>query len=144
MRPVSGVQGVAGDRGRELLGVVAVGAVALAGTAVLATVDPHDPGHYPVCPTLALTGLYCAGCGSLRAVHDLTRLDLASAWDMNPLLVLAAPLLVAAWLVWLWRAWTGRQRRGLAPAWVVWSFFFVVVAYSVVRNVPALAPWLAP
>lgn len=144
MRPVSGAAQVRDLRSRSLVRVVAVGGLALAGTAYLATVNPHEPGHFPVCPTFALTGLYCAGCGALRAVHDLTRLDLLGAWDMNPLLVLAVPVLLGAWFAWLWRAWTGRQRRGLAPAWVVWSLFAVVVAYSVARNVPLLAPWLAP
>jgi len=131
-------------RQRALAQVFAVGGAAVAATAVLAVVNPHEPGRYPVCPTLALTGFYCAGCGALRAVHDLTRFDLAGAWDMNPLLVLALPFLVLAWALWLRRAWTGRPRRNLAPAWVIWVIFAVVVGYSVLRNVPALAPWLAP
>ncbi|NLF04211.1 MAG: DUF2752 domain-containing protein [Actinomycetales bacterium] len=131
-------------RRRELVRVAAVGLGALAAVALVAVVDPHEPGHYPTCPTLALAGVYCAGCGALRAVHSLTRLDLAGAWDMNPLLVLAVPFVVAAWGSWAWRAWSGRPRRAPARAWVVWSLFAVVVGYSVLRNVPALAPWLAP
>ncbi len=133
-----------GRRARALAYVVGVGAAAAGATAYLAAVNPHEPGHYPLCPTLALTGFYCAGCGALRAVHDLTRLDLAGAWGMNPLLVLALPFLVLAWGAWLWRTWTGRPRRNLAPPWVIWVIFAVVVGYSVLRNVPALAPWLAP
>ncbi|MDQ2623820.1 MAG: DUF2752 domain-containing protein [Actinomycetota bacterium] len=132
------------SRAREIALVAGVGIAVLVGATYLSVVDPHEPGHYPTCPTLALTGLYCAGCGALRAVHGLTRLDLAGAWDMNPLVVLAVPVLGAVWFAWARRAWVGRPRRAPAPAWVVWSIFALVVGYSVLRNVPALAPWLAP
>ena len=43
-----------------------------------------SPGHYPTCPFLAITGWYCPGCGSLRAVHDLLHGDLAGAVRPQP------------------------------------------------------------
>lgn len=129
---------------RALAPALAVAGLTLLATGYLAVVDPHEPGHYPTCPTLALTGLFCAGCGALRAVHSLTRLDLAGAWDMNPLLVLAAPVLVATWFAWAGRRWLGRPRRAALRAPLAWGFFALVVGFSVLRNVPALAPWLAP
>ena len=131
-------------RRRAVVPVLAMGAGALLATIYVASVSPYEGGHYPTCPTLALTGWYCAGCGALRAVHDLTHLDLAGAWGMNPFVVLALPVLVVTWVLWLRRAWTGEPRRWIAPAWAVWVLLGVVVGYSVARNVPALAPWLAP
>lgn len=121
-----------------------VAGAAAAAVAVLATVDPHEAGHYPTCPFLWLTGLYCPGCGSLRAVHDLAHLDVVGAWSMNPLLLVVAPFLVGSWFAWVRRTATGRPRRRVAPAWAVWGLLVVVLAYWVARNVPALAPWLAP
>lgn len=131
-------------RRTELVTALALGAIALAGTALVARVDPHEPGHYPVCPLFALTGLYCAACGGLRAVHDLAHGDLAGAWDMNPVLVLAVPVLLVAWLRWVRRAARHeppRPARGTAAPLAV---LVLLVVYSVLRNVPALAPWLAP
>lgn len=131
-------------RRTELVTALALGAIALAGTALVARVDPHEPGHYPVCPLFALTGLYCAACGGLRAVHDLAHGDLAGAWDMNPVLVLAVPVLLVAWLRWVRRAARHeppRLARGTAAPLAV---LVLLVVYSVLRNVPALAPWLAP
>ncbi len=128
--------------GTRLAAAVAAGAVA--GLVVLATVDPHEPGRYPTCPFLALTGLYCPGCGSLRALHDLAHLDLAGAWSMNPALVLVAPVLVAWWVAWVRRAATGRPRRLVLPVWCIWTVLGLVVAYWVARNIPVLGPWLAP
>ena len=54
-------------------------AAAVGGTAVVATVDPSEPGHYPECPFHWITGLYCPGCGTLRAVHALTHGDVLGA-----------------------------------------------------------------
>jgi hypothetical protein len=131
-----------GSRRREVRTPIGVGAGVLAATVLLAVRDPHA-GGYGICPVLALTGMACAGCGGLRAVHDLAVLDVSGAWAMNPLAVVAAPVLVAAWAVWLVRAASGR------PAWhppgrLLVGVLVVVVLFSVLRNVPALVPLLGP
>ena len=117
---------------------------ACAAAIVVAVVDPNEPGHYPTCPVLATTGLFCTGCGTMRAVHALLHADLLGALSMNPLAVLLAPVGVASWLAWTIRAWTGRPRRWLAPPWAVTVTVVVLIVFTVARNVPALAPWLAP
>lgn len=152
-------------RVRAVAGPVAVGALVSCAVLAVAVVDPHRPGSYGVCPLLVLTGLYCAGCGGLRATYDLAHGDLAGAWAMNPGWVLVAPLLVAAWAVWLARRWAGSPpgqdavvgaTAGSAAAeapsvpasparrWLPWLVLGAVLVYSALRNVPALAPWLAP
>ncbi len=132
------------DRFHPLAGPIAVAAAAVFAAAYVYQVDPNTPGHYPTCPSLWLTGWYCPGCGSLRASHDLTHLDLAGAWGMNPALVLVAP-----WLVWRWFAWLAAVRgrpiaRRPAPAWALYGLSALVVAYWVARNIPVLEPFLAP
>lgn len=121
-----------------------VGATTVLAGVVVALHDPHVAGSYGICPVLLLTGLACPGCGGLRAVHDLAHLDLAAAWSMNPLVVTLLPLAVAAWTVWTWRALAGRPRPRPVPAGLLWALLVVVVVFAVARNVPALAPWLAP
>ena len=39
-------------------GPAAVTAAAASAAAVLWSVDPNEPGHYPTCPFLAVSGLY--------------------------------------------------------------------------------------
>ena len=75
------------DRVRRLALPGMVAAAAALGTAYVASVDPNQPGHYPLCPTYALAGIYCPGCGMLRATHDLAHLDVAGAFARNPLSV---------------------------------------------------------
>ncbi|HWJ84074.1 MAG TPA: DUF2752 domain-containing protein [Cellulomonas sp.] len=127
-----------------LVGPAVVALAAGGALVVLAKVDPNAPGHYPTCPFLFLTGLYCPGCGSLRALHDLTHLDVAGAWGMNPLLVLVVPVLLAFWVSWSVRSWRGAPRRRVIPALWINLFLGLVLAFWVARNIPALAPWLAP
>lgn len=115
---------------------IATGVLGLSAATVLHLVDLNQPGHYPTCPFLALTGLYCPGCGSLRALHDLTNLDLAGAWSMNPLTVAAVPYLVAVWMLWLRRELAGRPRRRIAPAWVPAGVGVLIVVFWVPRNIP--------
>jgi hypothetical protein len=122
--------------------LLAVGAVGAIG--VLRVLSPYVAGTYPACPTYAFTGMYCPGCGALRALHDLGHLDVVAAWGMNPLAVLAVPLIAALWLGWLRRRVTGRPRTWLAPPWVLKGLLILVVLFTVGRNIPALAPWLAP
>jgi hypothetical protein len=122
--------------------VVAGGAAVAALGLVL--VDPHRPGSWGVCPLYALTGVYCAGCGGLRATHDLLVGDLAGAWAMNPLWVLLVPVLLGLWLRWLVRTLRSGRRAAAPPAWVALAAAAVVVLYSVARNVPAWAGVLAP
>lgn len=131
------------DTARRLLGPIGGALGGVAGVAVVATVDPNEPGHYPTCPFLAVTGRYCPGCGSLRAVHALAHGDVGEALARNPLLVASVPLVLVLWGLWVRRTVTGKQRTWAAPAWWIWGLLVLVLAYWVARNLPG-ATWLAP
>ncbi len=129
--------------GGTLVGPVCVAALAGGVLAALQVLDPTEPGHYPTCPFLALTGWFCPGCGSLRMLHELGDGDLSGAAAMNPLGLLMIVALVAYWLGWVVRGVTGRPRGAPMPGWVVWVFLVVTLAYAVLRNLPGMGV-LAP
>ena len=56
----------------------------------------HNPAvsPYPPCPFYYITGLYCPGCGSSRALHQLLHGNLLMALDLNPLMVLSIPFVL--------------------------------------------------
>lgn len=118
-------------------------AAAVAATTLVAVVDPNEPGHYPTCPFLAVTGYYCPGCGSLRALHDLAHGDISGAVARNPLMVLAAGGLVVAFVLWVRRLWRGLPRTWVAPAGLLYGLLALVLAFWVLRNVPGWT-WLSP
>ena len=75
-------------------GAISLGVVALV---ALRMFDPALPGFLPPCPLRALTGWYCPGCGSLRAMHQLLNGNVGAALAMNPFAVIAFPSSAMAW-----------------------------------------------
>jgi hypothetical protein len=132
------------DRLKGLLGPLGVAAGAGAVFVFVGAVNPNEPGHYPTCPFLWITGLYCPGCGTLRSIHALAHLDPVAALGLNPLAVAMVPFLLFWWGRWVLRAWQGRPRRTTLahPAWL-WGFIAIIMVYWVVRNLP-FGAFLAP
>ncbi len=111
--------------------------------AYVGAVDPNEPGHYPVCPLLRLTGLYCPGCGGLRSAHAVVHGDLATALGANALAVVGYALFACGWAVWVVGAVRGRPPRiALGPA-HLWALGAVVTLFTLVRNLP-FGSWLRP
>ena len=128
-------------RGR---GWPAAAAVAATGYALVAhVVDPNQPGNYPTCPWLLLTGTFCPGCGTLRATHALTEGNVLEALARNPLTVGAFLLMALGFVRWTRRQWRGEQRMTAAPAWLLYALFWAIMAFWILRNVPGWS-WLSP
>jgi hypothetical protein len=118
----------------------AVAAFALVG--VLDLGEPGEPGRYPRCAVLALTGLYCPGCGGLRSAHAVAHGDLAAAFGFNALAAAGFVALGAGLLAWLLR-----PPRGAVPTVPAVPAFRLALAltgaFTLLRNLPvgaALAP----
>lgn len=130
-------------RQRMLAPVLTAGGLALA-TAALHVRDPHQGGSWGICPTAAL-GFACPGCGGLRAVNDLTHLDVAAAASSNLAFVAALPFLVGALVLWTVRRWRGEPSRA---DWdlrqrLAFAGLGLLLVFTVLRNLPVGA-WLAP
>jgi hypothetical protein len=123
---------------RERLIASAVVALAAGGLSVVYLLDPGTSDLYPPCPFLALTGLYCPGCGTLRALHQLTLGHPVAALDLNPLMVLLLPFVAYFLASHAMLAVTGRPLRGffVRPE-LIWALLGVVLVYGILRNVPA-------
>ncbi len=68
--------------------------VAVIGSLLYFYFDPSLNKFFPPCPFLTLTGLYCPGCGSQRALHDILHGHIFAAADHNILFVLFMPLIL--------------------------------------------------
>ncbi|RZB20805.1 DUF2752 domain-containing protein [Streptomyces sp. F001] len=111
--------------------------------AYVGAVDPNEPGHYPVCPLLQYTGLYCPGCGGLRSAHAVVHGDIAAALQANALAVAGCLLFALGWTLWTVRAARGRPLRiDLRPA-QAWTVGALLLVFTVVRNLP-FGGWLHP
>jgi hypothetical protein len=133
----------AGTRAQRVAAPVATIAGLGAATLALNLRDPHASGGWGFCP-ISLLGIYCPGCGGLRAVNDLTHGDLAGAASGNALLLLAMPVAVFVMARWVIDAWQGRQRGRtvLSSLPVLSAGIALATVFTVARNLPG--SWLAP
>lgn len=114
----------------------------IAGLAVLYFFNPVEHTFYPTCQFYKLTHLHCPGCGSLRALHQLTHGHVTAAFHSNPLLIVSIPML--AWL----GVYKSRNRSASAlviqPA-AAWTILVIVIVFGILRNFPFAAfSWMAP
>ena len=115
---------------------IAFTAVAVA-VVLLRVFDPATSGIFPPCPVHYLTGWYCPGCGSLRAMHQLLHGHLWEAWAMNPLTVVLMPFLaygLASHLLFEIRR-RGLPQPLLSAVWVR-ALCAAILLFGIVRNLP--------
>jgi hypothetical protein len=106
--------------------------------------DPTTPnGPLPVCPTKALLGIDCPGCGSLRMVYSLMHGNLLAAARFNALGLAAVVLLAWTYFSWTYGRLVGRRIRSWQHGrWAAIVTLSLVLAWFVVRNIP-VAPFSA-
>lgn len=100
--------------------------------------DPTTPGGVlPVCPSKALFGIICPGCGGTRMVYSLMHGDLPAAVQYNAVALVGIVLAVGAWALWVRSRWRGTPMPSLRHGKLVWATVIVVLAsWWVIRNIP--------
>ena len=104
--------------------------------------NPAKSFFYPPCPFRTLTGFYCPGCGSLRAVHQLLHGNLLAGFRLNLLMMLSLPIMgyaLIANIIYFVRGYP--LPRIFVPAIWIWILLIVILLFWVLRNVP-LYPFL--
>jgi hypothetical protein len=124
-------------RDEQRLSLVAAMCLA-AMTAAVALGTPGHASFLPPCPLHALTGFFCPGCGSTRALYYLVHGHPVKALAENALAMLLLPFVLYDLGATLTRQWVSLTSR-LRP-WHVWTLLAVVILFGVLRNVP-LAPF---
>lgn len=124
-------------RTRASAELLALTVAAAGSTALVATVDPNQPGHYPTCPILLVSGFWCPGCGGLRAAYDLLHGDVADALARNPLIFVAVPV-VLMFLTNLTARALGIKHVTVQQVrpWMLYSVLVALLVYGVLRNLP--------
>ena len=92
-----------------------------------------------------ITGLYCSGCGSSRALRSILHFDFYQALRYNAIFTVGLPLLAAyfgALLVSYIRFGKDKISEKI-PQWVIWVFIATALIYGILRNIPTFS-FLAP
>lgn len=118
--------------------LVVAGLLAAASAAVILRVfDPAQAAIFPPCPLHFLTGLYCPGCGSLRALHQLLQGNFGAAWAMNPLTIVLLPFIGYGLLSQTLVLWRGRGLPGVFLSGTsIRVLCGVILLFGILRNIP--------
>lgn len=127
--------------------VLIIATAAIAGSLLYFFVDPAYSRIFPPCPFFTITGLFCPGCGSQRAFHDLLHGDVYAAAGHNLLFVSAVPILGISALTALNNIF--RKKHSVNALFHSYSFAvgisITVIAFWILRNIPVVPfSWLAP
>ncbi|HUJ72705.1 MAG TPA: DUF2752 domain-containing protein [Verrucomicrobiae bacterium] len=90
--------------------------------------NPSISWLYPRCYFHEWTGWYCPGCGTTRALHQLVHGHVTAAFRFNPLAISLLPLVG-------YLAIRG-QLSTMKTIWI-WVLLAVIIAFGVLRNIPA-------
>ena len=108
-----------------------------AGAVYLFVFEPGRTGFFPPCLFRLVTGLTCPGCGTTRALHEILHGHFQDAFMLNPLLLLAIPFLLFAFLRYSVTVLRGSTpRKNALPASYIYALFFIVVGFWIFRNTP--------
>lgn len=112
--------------------------VVFAGLAVLFFVlDPAKHNIFPRCLFNSVTGYYCPGCGSQRAIHSLLHFDIAGVVSYNFLFIPAFLLIIYHYLHLVLNRFFGWKLPNIiyfkSTPWIIFGF---VLAFWILRNLP--------
>ncbi|WP_347839064.1 DUF2752 domain-containing protein [uncultured Draconibacterium sp.] len=110
----------------------------IAGVAVLFfLLDPSKHEIFPTCLFYSLTGGYCPGCGSQRALHSLLHFNIAGVISYNFLFLPAALLILYHYVHPLLNKMLGWKLPNLFyKKQTPWIIFVVVILFWIARNLP--------
>lgn len=134
-----------GMPGSRLMPLVTLSLLAFI-TILMCFTEPETNLWIPGCPFHELTGLYCPGCGSLRALDFLVEGRPGEALRSNAMLIPSLALVLTGLASEIAHPGRGLFRAGSTASRITGTAFLVTaVVFTVLRNLP-LEPcrWLVP
>ncbi len=134
--------GSAGARLRALITLSLLASLA----AAMHFTGPDALAWIPGCPFHELTGLFCPGCGSMRALDFLVEGRLSDSLRSNALLIPSLGLVLAGLAAEIVHPGMGLLTTGsISSRMAGTGFLFAAILFTVLRNLP-LEPcrWLVP
>ena len=99
--------------------------------------DPAKHTIFPRCVFNSLTGYYCPGCGSQRAIHSLLHLDFAGVVSYNFLFIPAFLIILYHYLHPVFNRFLGLKLPNVfyfrSTPWIILG---VVILFWILRNIP--------
>jgi hypothetical protein len=124
-------------RRRGILALLAIALLLPAGIIVLYAFPPTDDSWYPRCFLHSTTGIHCPGCGSTRALHAAFHGHILQALAYNIPVFIFLPTMLYIGLRTTYALIFNRPDLYVnPPTWAMRAFFWFIILYFIVRNIP--------
>ena len=98
--------------------------------------SPSDYSIFPKCPFYSITGFYCPGCGSQRAIHSLLHGHIFEGLKHNFLILLLTLVLVYDAIVYVLKNNYGKDIKNLLHKSKTTKFIlYAVIVFWILRNI---------
>ena len=122
---------------KHLTIIIGIPVIALGGAVALFFLDPSKQTFFPKCAFHMATGYSCPGCGSSRALYQLTHGNVLEALRLNPGILCLLGMGVTDFGRYIRSATLAKPFRTLfANVWLVIGLVVGMLISAVVRNLP--------
>ncbi len=98
--------------------------------------NPSEYSIFPKCPFYSITGLYCPGCGSQRAVHQILNGHIISGLSHNVLIILLVLVLTYdAMVIAINKMLKRHYKNILYKATTTYAVLIIVILFWIFRNI---------
>jgi hypothetical protein len=98
--------------------------------------DPAEVNIFPKCPFYSVTGIYCPGCGSQRATHQLLNGNIIDGFRHNYLIALLALVLFYQAFIFIMNNLLNKGVSNLLhKSKVTLGILIVVILFWILRNI---------
>ena len=122
---------------KQKLPLIIIGVLAFLGMLALYVFwNPSETDMFPKCPFYSFTGIYCPGCGSQRAAHQILNGNIFEGIRHNYLLGLLALVLVYQAFVFIVNNILGKEVTNvLHKSKVTLGILIIVILFWILRNI---------
>ena len=98
--------------------------------------NPADANIFPKCPFYVTTGIYCPGCGSQRAAHQILNGNIIEGIRHNYMIALLAVVLLYQGFIYVMNERLGKNMTNLLhKSKVTNSILVLVILFWILRNI---------
>lgn len=117
--------------------VIIIGVLAFFGMlALYFSYNPSEIAFFPKCPLYASTGIYCPGCGSQRAAHQILNGNILEGLRHNYLLILLGTVLLYEIYIFIMNSVLKKRLTNLLhKSKVTFSILIIVLSFWILRNI---------
>ena len=117
--------------------IIIIGVLAFLGMLALYIFwNPSDTNVFPKCPFYVATGIYCPGCGSQRAAHQILNGNIIEGIRHNYMIALLAIVLLYQGFIYVMNELLGKSITNLLhKSKITMSILFLVLLFWILRNI---------